>query len=305
MITVLTGENDFARQQALRAAIDAFVAEHGDLALEQLDGEEIEAAQIRESLQSLPFLAAKRLVVLRAPGTNKEFADQAEQILGDIPDTTDVIVVEPKLDKRSAYYKFLKKLPGFQGYSDLDQNGLSRWLIDRAKSQNGSLSPADARYLVERIGANQQRLANELEKLLVYDRQITRQTIDLLTETTPHSTIFQLLEAAFAGNAKRALEIYADQRAQKVEPQQIIAMMAWQLHVLAVVKTAGDRGADQIAKDAKLNPFVVRKSQGIANKLSAQQVRQLINGLLDIDARSKSSALDTDEALRQYVMKLA
>ncbi len=70
----------------------------------------------------------------------------------------------------------------------------------------------DAKYLVMRVGANQQTLSNELAKLLSYDKAITRQTIDLLTEQTPQSTIFELLDAAFAGNSKKAMELYAEQR---------------------------------------------------------------------------------------------
>jgi DNA polymerase-3 subunit delta len=305
MITVLTGENGFGRQNALAAAVAAFTAEHGDLALEQIDGEDADLEKITEALQGLPFLAARKMVVLRTPGTNKAFAEQAEHILSDLPETTEVIIVEPKPDKRSAYYKFLKRQPGFQEFAEPDANGLGRWLVDAAQARGGSLSLPDARYLVERVGANQQLLANELEKLLIYDPNVTRPTIDLLTEATPQSTVFQLLEAAFAGNTKKALNLYAEQRAQKVEPQQIVAMLAWQLHIVAIIKTAGDRPADQIAKDAKLSPFVVRKSQGIARNLSFTEVKQLVNSLLQIDAQSKSSAVDADEALQNYIVRLA
>jgi len=113
-----------------------------------------------------------------------------------------------------------------------------------------------------------------------YQPEITRQTIDLLTEAAPQSTIFELLDAAFAGNAQRAMALYAEQRALKVEPQQIMAMIAWQLHVLAVIKTAGQRSADEIAKDAKLNPYVVRKSQNIARKLTLPELKKLVHNAL-------------------------
>ncbi|MGC1177308.1 MAG: hypothetical protein WA843_04520, partial [Candidatus Saccharimonadales bacterium] len=168
-----------------------------------------------------------------------------------------------------------------------------------------SLSTADARYLVERVGVNQQLVSNELEKLLLYDATISRKTIELLTDPAPQSTIFQLLEAAFAGNTKTVLKLYAEQRAQKVEPPQIIAMLAWQLHVLAIIKTAGDRSTDQIAQEARLNPFVVRKSQGIARSLSLADLKNLIADLLKIDIVTKRTTTDPDEALQHYLLKLA
>jgi len=304
MMVTLTGENSFALRQELRRLIDAFVAGHGDLALERVDGES-DPARIREALTGLPFLATRKMVVLRDLSTNKQLAGQIEQLFNDLPDTTDVIIVEPKLDKRLAYYKFLKKETDFREFPELDQQGLARWLVEAARERGGSLGPGDARYLVERIGAGQELLSNELEKLLLYDPKITRQNIDLLTDAAPQSTIFQLLETAFAGNRKHALKLYSEQRAQNVEPIQIIAMLAWQLHVLAVLKTAGDRPPDTIAKEAKLNPFVVRKSQGVARNLTLTQLKRLIDDLLKIDVRTKRSNIDADEALQHYLLTIS
>ena len=305
IMVTLTGDNSFGLQQALRQLVDAFVAEHGDLALERLDGQEASYERLHESLTSLPFLAAKKLVLLRAPGNNKKFTENIEHIVGEVPKSTDVILVEPKLDKRLGYYKFLKKMTDFREFPELDQNGLVRWIVETAKTQGGTLSPADARYLVERVGLNQQLLANELEKLLIYDPNVNRRTIDLLTDPTPQSTIFQLLEAAFAGQRQRLLDLYGEQRALKVEPPQIIAMLAWQLHVLAIIKTAGERGSDTIATEAKLNPFVVRKSQTIARNLSLSDLKKLVAGLLKIDTASKRTGIDPDEALQHYLLQLA
>ncbi|HEX7632915.1 MAG TPA: DNA polymerase III subunit delta, partial [Candidatus Saccharimonadales bacterium] len=251
MVITLTGENSYGLQRELHGLVDAFVAEQGDLALERLDGSEVDVARIGEALTSLPFLASRKMVVLRTPSTNKQFTEQAEQLLGEVPETTDVIVVEPKLDKRLSYYKFLKSKTDFREFPELDAGGLARYLADAAKARGGTLSSADARYLVERVGASQQILSNELEKLLLYSPKIIRHTIDELTEAAPQSTIFELLEAAFAGNARRTMQLYREQRALKVEPPQIVAMLTWQLHVLAILKAAGDRPLETIAKEAK------------------------------------------------------
>jgi DNA polymerase-3 subunit delta len=305
MIITLTGTNSFGLQRTLRELTGRFVEEQGDLALERLDGEEASLERIGEALTSLPFLAAKKMVLLRAPSANKQFMEQAEQLLSGLPETTEVVLVEPKLDKRTAYYKFLKKQTDFREFPELDHNGLASWLADEAKAKQGSLTANDARYLVERVGTDQQLLSNELEKLLLYSSKIDRATIDLLTEPTPQSTVFELLDAAFAGNHKRAAQLYAEQRTLKVEPAQIVAMLAWQLHVLALIKTAGDRSADQIAKEAKVNPFVVRKSQGIARRLTLARLRTLTGELLEIDVATKTISIDADEALQHYLLKLA
>lgn len=304
MIITLAGENSYALQNELAQLVEAFVAKHGDLALERIDGQEADLAKISEALNSLPFLASRKMVVLRQPGSNKQFAEQAEHIFAEVPETTDVIVVEPKLDKRLSYYKFLKTKADFRDYLELDAAGLVNWLVAAAKSDGATLSSNDARFLVERVGTNQQLLSNELAKLILYNSQITKQIIELQTDPTPQSTIFQLLEAAFAGQPKTVLRLYAEQRALKVEPPQIIAMLSWQLHVLSILKTAGERTIDDIAREAKLNPFVLRKSQTIARQLSRQRLKLLISDLLTIDVRGKRTNIDVDEALQHYLLSL-
>jgi DNA polymerase-3 subunit delta len=304
MITTLTGANSFLLQAELRRLVTAFVSEHTDMGLEKLDGEEAAYDRMREALESLPFLAAKKLVVLRSPGINKEFSEKASELLQNLSETTDVIIVEPKLDKRTAYYKFLKKSSEFTEFNELDDRGLSQWLVQTAKEQGSTLTSADAHYLVERVGPNQRLLSNELAKLLSYNSHITRQTIELLTDQMPQSSIFDLLDAALAGRTKRAMELYKEQRSMKVDPQQILAMLAWQLHVLVVVKAAGSRDSISIAKDAKLNPYVVRKTQTAASNLTMTQLKQLVFRTYQLDLRLKSQILDADEALQELLMNI-
>lgn len=304
MVTVLTGSNVFMLSQELKKLVNTFVAEHGDLALERLDGEEVSLDYIVDAVRSLPFLASHKLVVVRGLSAHKEAVDRLGELLSASEDSTDLIIYEPSIDKRSALFKRLKSLKGFKEFGELDEGALGRWLVETAKAEQASLSPVDASFLVQRIGANQQNLALELDKLITYDPAITRQTIELLTEPTPQSKIFDLLDAAFAGNTKRAIELYEDQRAQKVEPQQILAMLAWQLHVMAILAAAGTRSPEQVASDAKLSPFVVRKSRNLVKNLGLGEVKRLIHDALEIDIRSKNSALDLDEALKHYILAI-
>lgn len=305
MITVLTGSNSHLLLAELQKLTQNFIAEHGDIALERLEADEASYERIQEALKSMPFLASKKMVVIKSPSSSKQFTEKAEEIFDQLPESTDLILVEPKLDKRLQFYKLLKKKTELKEFNELDSRALASWLVGRAKEQNGSLSLADAQYLVERVGANQQIVSNELDKLLIYNSKITKASIDLLTDAVPQSTIFELIEAAFAGNTKKALQLNLEQKAMGVEPQQVIAMLTWQLNVLAIIKTAGDKTADVVAKEAKLNPFVVRKSQNVARRLTLQEVKDHISALAKIDNQTKRTSLDIDEALQFYMLNLA
>jgi DNA polymerase-3 subunit delta len=293
------------RTAALKRLVDQFVAEHTDMGLERLDGEEVDYARMREAAQSLPFLAGRKLVVLRSPSANKDFVADFEAFVDGVAETNDVVLVEPKLDKRLGYYKQLKKLTDFQEFALLDGLALQRYLSDYASSQGGSLSSADARLLIDRVGTNQLILQHEVDKLLAHNPNIDRASIELLTERTPQSSIFELLDAAFAGNSRRAMALYDEQRALKVEPQQILAMLVWQLHILAIVKAAGSRSPDAVAKEAKISPYTVRKTTGLARRIGLGTLKELITELREYDVRLKSEALSADEVVRFYLLRLA
>lgn len=305
MITTLTGSNVYMRRAALHKIIEKFADEHGDFGIEKIDGEETDFDTIRAAIQSLPFLSAKKLVIINSPGSNKTFVDQAETLLSDVSSSNEIILHEPHLDKRTSYFKFLKASTQYQEYNDLSNPELVNWISNYVKDNHGIMAPAEAQYLIERSGTDQLRIKNDLDKLLLYDIHITRKTISLLVEPTPQSTIFELLDAAFNGQPTKTLQLYSQQRSLKVEPPQIIAMLTWQLHILAIIKTAGNRSPAEIAKEAHLNPFVVSKSQRIAQHITLSQLKQLINKLLDLDRSLKSTAIDADEALQTFLLELS
>jgi DNA polymerase III delta subunit len=157
---------------------------------------------------------------------------------------------------------------------------------------------------VQRAGANQMALSHELDKLLIYDPKITQFTIDLLIEPLPQSTVFDLLEAAFSGNTKRAIEIYSEQRKQQVEPQAIMGMIAWQVHILACVKASQKNGPSRIAQAYKINPYVVNKSLNLTSKMTYQAMKDLVQNTLDLDVRLKSESIDADDAVQAYLLTL-
>lgn len=304
MNITITGENDFARSAEIRSIRAVYLQEHDAFGIEVLDGEVATVEQMRSAVESMPFLTSRKLVILHSPSKQKAFSDALMDVLSAVSDVTDLVIVEPKLDKRTAYYKTLKKETDFREYSELDVQGLARWAISYAKERGGGISSGDAIYLIDRVGLGQQTLSNELDKLVAYNPTITKDAITELTERMPQSTIFELLDAAFAGNTARALELYQEQRSLKVEPQAIIALMGWQLHILSLVKAGSKKQPADLAKEAKLNPFVVRKSQGMVRSLSLATLKKQVEDLLRLDIRLKRSSIDPDEATKLFIVKL-
>ncbi len=304
MITTLTGKNSYLLHRRLSELVADFIKKYGELAIEKIDAETAEPQAIIEAVQSLPFLSERKMVVLRDLSQNGPAAENIEQIISSTPESSELVIYEPNVDRRSAYFKVLQKQTELEDFKEMDSRELPKWLVSEAKKQGGQLTFGDATYMVERLGPNQSLLANELDKLITYEPTISRANIDLLTEPTPQGRIFDLLDAAFKQDKRRALKLYADQRAQKIEPQYILAMIAWQLRLITIAKYRGQRSPSEVSKDFGVGEYPLRKAGDLAAKIDKIQLQGMVNDALEIDIKAKTTALDIDEALKTYIVTL-
>ncbi len=302
MITTLTGDNIYELQQTLKTQISNFAAKHGNLATEKFDAQTTDYATIATALQSTGLFAANKLVIIYEPGANKQLADNIETILSYDSDDIEIIFVQKHFDKRTGLYKALKKQTNLREFLQPNEASLATWSQKYVKERGGKLDPVASRHLIGRLGNNQQAVAQALDVLLLYRPNISIQTIDLLVSPTPQSTVFNLIEALLAGNIKQAMALYGQQRQLKVEPQAILGMLAWQLHILALLKTANGLSLDDIARAAGCNPYVLKKSQSAAQNISVSALKDLLKSTLDLDIALKSRTIDADGAMQTFLL---
>lgn len=302
MIWTFTGPNAYDLQHALRNAKRDFIAVNGDFATETIDAGSIEVGSLLDMVGALPFLSPRRLVIIENINANKSVAEKLHDVLEAVSDQTDVYIVEPKLDKRSVLFKTLKKETEFKEFLQVDIQSAPQWLVDIAKQRGGTLSANDARYMVQRMGVDQLALSNQLDVLLLYNPIITRKSIDLLTDKTPQSSIFDLIEAAFSGNTQRALDLYDDQRAQNVEPLAIEALFVWQLHILLLVKAAGQ--ANKSLNQLGISPYVAQKSAALVSDRSLQQLKSYVSHLTNAELALKTTAVVADDVMKNFIVIL-
>lgn len=302
MVQIICGTNTFLINQEARAAKSRFIEQYGSLAVEVIDGEETDYSDILSAAESMPFLSSKKLVIAKNLSLNKTASEKIEELLAKIPSSTDFILIETKLDKRSAYYKFLKKQPGFKEFSETGEKELAAWVVSYARAHKAEISNQDANYLVERSGLSQQKLSNELAKLIVYNPKITKDTIDELVELTPSGSIFGLIDAVFYGDSQRTLKLYETQRAMGVEPQNILGMIVWQLHAISLMKQAAGKDINSISQASGLKPFTLQKSQAIADKMTKNQLQKILDELLDLDLKMKTTSIDPDNAIKNFLV---
>ena len=213
MIRVLIGKNGYALKKDLRKTIADFVTKYGD-SVERFDGSELASIDsVLDAVRSISFLEPRKLVVVRDFGQSKELMDRIEDIVGQVADSTDFVLVDEKLDKRTAGYKYLKKNVEVIDYIPLQEYESEKWLTKLAAELTTKLSPSAAKYLIARVGNDQLRLEQELIKLASNGREVTQNLIDDLTEQQPQSKVFDMLDALFQGRLDSAWMLYKDQRA--------------------------------------------------------------------------------------------
>ena len=305
MIVILCGSNSFLIELEYKKLVDEFLSANGDLAIEKLSGESITYDYLVSSVQAVPFLSDRKMVIIDGLSLNKELVEKFERLEAVVADSTDLVIKEVSIDKRTAFYKLLKKQGGFNEFGDLDDFALSKWSEQYAKTNGLELTSADMRYLVERIGNNQMLIASEIEKLSLFSKKPNREEINKLVAPSPQSKIFDLVESAFGGDIEKTMSIYDDQRKQKVEPQAILAMVMWQMNILALVVTAGNKSAALIAADSKQSPYVIQKTMTIAKKTNINKVKELVGRILELDKNMKTVSIDADEAVRTLLLRLA
>ncbi|HSE61468.1 MAG TPA: DNA polymerase III subunit delta [Candidatus Saccharimonadales bacterium] len=304
MIITLTGENTFAAKQAEHQLIEAFAAKYGPAGIERVDGEELEVSRLPDLLQGATLFAPVRLVILKNISTNKSLLEPLTTALERTADETTVVIADSTLDKRTKLYKFLKSKSNFQDFTPLDEPKLAAWVQKVAKEYGAVISASDALYLVQRAGRDQWRLTHEVDKLAHYSPQISRETIELLVESAPEGTAFELLDAAMAGKSERVSALLAALKTEE-DPYKLFGLLASQVHALAVVSTAGTRSADQIAKDAGIHPFVVRKTQVTANRLGWARIQRITQSVADCDWQLKSTGADPWQLLGKTLQSIS
>lgn len=305
MITVLTGANSSALRQKVADLKKAFTEQYSASGIEQFDGEALQVQDVTGLLQGATLFSTQRLIVIKNVSTQKEVAAEFAVRFSSIADTVDIVFIEPTLDKRTVFYKELKKVADIMTFDKMNDISAQRWATDYAKKNNGTISLQDAQFLVQRVGPNQIRLENELDKLLLSTKTITRSIIEDVVEADSRETIFELLESALSGQLQKALHVLHQLEASKSDAHQIFGMLVWQVNIVAIVHSAKQLPDSTVAKQAKINPYVVSKSRRLASRLDKKELSRIITTVADAERQLKQTGVKPFQVLEFVINSMA
>lgn len=286
MITLLTGPNNFAIAETLRNKKRGF---SGDV--ESFDASELESKNLPDIFMGATLFSSQRFVIIKGSSLNKSLWSELEPWIERIPPETEIFLVDESPDKRTKTYKQLQKHGKIHDHNELSEAELATWLQTHARTVGAELAPDIIRYFIGYVGRDQWRLRNELDKLLLAEKPVTRELIQDISEPYPEASVFELLDAIFAGNHARVEELFGLIR-EREDPYQFFGLLSSQVFALLALVVGGSRRTDDIARDMGLHPYVVRKLSATSKKLGKQGVEQLVDRLAEADERIKTTGVN-------------
>jgi hypothetical protein len=285
MLYVLCGENEFDKRQKLATLIA------GGAAPERYDGEQLDAASLRDIMQGQSLLALERTVIISRLSDNAALWAELPEIT--VSGSTKVVLLENKLDKRTKTYKWLRKNAEIYEFTPLNERQkprLAKWCADEARKRGYTLSAVQAETLIDRLGYDQLRLSNFIEQLS-FAGEITDDLLDKLTPLAKTESAFELFTAALAGNSGRIHEIiaYLEVEGGAESAYQTMGLLASQaVNLNALVLSGNDTGF--VAADFSTSPYALRKLSSYANKINASQLTVVNKALFYADLQMKTTS---------------
>jgi DNA polymerase-3 subunit delta len=260
--------------------------------------------ELRLASHSLSLFAEKRLFELRMPTgkPDKGAAVIAELAAHPAPDLV-YLVITDKLDKKSIdspWVQAIEKHGAWISIMPVDTAALPSWLRGRAKMLHIDVEPEAAQLIVDRVEGNLLAAQQELEKLALLANG-SAVGVDLVLRSVGDSArydVFQLAEAAAAGDAARALRVLLGLKSEGVEPTLILWALVrelrgmWQARERERLRSRSQGSGWNLAANPSARALARLKRLPLAPLLlQASHADRVIKGLAPGDAWSAITGL--------------
>ena len=236
------------------------------------DGVSAERGVIIGAAQASPFLAEKRMVIIRGLVSSLKKTETKPWLEGfsRVPESTILIFADAvplaALEK-SEIFKVLRENPDVHAYPlpQLEGGELSAWSMTRAKFHGVNIAPVMLSLLLGRTGNDSWRIDAELQKLGAYanGQLIDQRMITELVRLESEEDIFAFMDALSSGQPVRALGRLAEERAAGVDEFQLFGMLLRQIRLLLQARDVIDRNPraqkQELADGLSVHPFVAQK----------------------------------------------
>jgi DNA polymerase-3 subunit delta len=299
------GPGEFRMERVLATLRTLLVPEAArDFNLEILYGDDktgdrpIEPEGIINKASSMPFLAERRLIVVRR--TEFFTAEQLERFLSYLErpsPSTCLIFVSSRPNFSTKFYRKFRSAGVAVLFDELKGKKIVPWIKRTASEDLGMTLDGEAcAYLHAVVGNKTRELFSELEKLhLRYGKTVN---LEQVKEAVTHSrvyTVFELLDAVSSkdcGSSLRILKRYLDEEDLRDAPLGLISMLNRQVRLLwqtkGVLLKRG--GTQEVQRKTGLSGFPAKKLAEQAPRWTGKELERALERLRWSDDRLKSGS---------------
>ena len=331
MLYVLWGEDEFSREETLQGIKNSlgdasFLATNTHV----LEGQKLTLNELKAVGEAMPFLAEKRLVIIKGllerfepsvksgksngPAAKQDDARVLADCIKNLPSSTilvliDFIEIKKNSLQRNSLYSAISGIAEVKSFPLMRGVKLSQWIQSRATQKGGSLSLQATNLLMEIIGGDLHSMANEISKLVAFTggRLIEEKDVRMLVSASQEVEIYAVADAIMERRTGTAEQILEKLLQKGVVPPQILAMLARQIQILVQVKELKSlkRPTPEIqSKVGIFSPFALEKIAGRAERYSMGRLKEIYQSLLEADLAIKTGRLDGDLALNILIGEL-
>ena len=238
---------------------------------------------------------------------NEKIAKYIQENLEELKNTVDLVFVEQEVDK-NALYQTIEKVGEVKEFALLKLPDLIANIKKIAVAYKVNIDDVTAKYLVECCGTSMQDLINELRKLIEYkgeNSNITKQDIDLLCTKQIQAVIFDLTDNLGKKETSKALEVYKGLISNKEPIQKILITLYNHFKKLYIIKIA-EKYNEDVATAMNLKPnqlFLVSKYKTQARYFETQELREVLEALIDLDANYKIGLISLEIGLEAILCR--
>jgi len=271
---------------------------------ESLVGEATTADAILGAAASLPFLAARRLVIVREAGALP--AREAERFLAEMerlrgaagawpPPSAAVVFAAQALDARAPLRKAVPPEAQVEVRAPTGR-ALVGWLQARARGLGVELTDEAAELLIDLVGEEPGRLAGELEKAWLYagERRIDVAEVRTVVGETRVRRLFELTRALEGGEAGAALRTLDALLTGGEEPLGLLAQVTRHVRELWQAKGWAEQGraVPELARQLRRPPKAVEALLARAGAIPEARLGRALAECWEVERRLKSSRDD-------------
>lgn len=295
-----------------------------DFNLSVLDGKETNIEQLISSVETLPFMAEKRVLIIKDfelfKGKRKNFSEEDEKILvsliENIPETTILVFISyGEVDKKRKIYKVVEKNGIICEMKKMEDISLLNWCKEEFISQNIQITNSVVTYFIEMTGYRDRNsdmtlsdMKNEIRKLSSYigsNGILDKNVVDELLKSKSENDIFQLIDLIGNKNSARSVKVLNDMLDNGESVLGVFAMLSKQFSQIIQVKTLQEKKMPQnIIKDTlHLHPYAMNKLMRQSRNFSDEILIDIINYIMESDFKIKQGKMDDRIAAEIFIAK--